>query len=258
MFTYIRNQISFFQWCAKSLHRHICRRIVIQLHPKALDGKDIYCRPGTTDWATLRSAFDDQYHLPPEQCQQFSCIVDLGANVGYTAAHFACLYPHSRIVAVEMDADNYEMATKNTRHWQERISLLHAAIWTTDGEVTYSSDAPQDAYKIEASQGEALQERTKTVPAISMNKLIERFHLKQIDYLKVDIEGAESELFLAAPLDWLSIVETLKIEIHRPQDMDKYYAVLAKAGFTAYKDNHHWSTISAFRTPAPGTKEAAA
>lgn len=224
------------------------------LHPRALLGKTVYCRPGTTDWATFRSTFDDQYHLPPDQGIQLSSIVDLGANVGYTAAHFACIYPDAKIFAVEMDFSNYELAKENTQHWQDRITLLHAAIWSSNGEVTYDCNSPQDAYKIQENMSPnsvSVDNHFKVVSAVSMDKLIEQNSIKQIDYLKVDIEGAENELFLSSPLKWLRLVTTLKVEIHRPQDLDKYLYVLTAEGFITYKDKHHWSTVIASRLPTP-------
>lgn len=265
MYTYFRNKLSFLKWCIKMFSSFADVKVAYQLssnkakqikhkvmlHPRALGGKAINCRPGTTDWETFCSVFDKQFQLPPKECKHLSCIVDLGANVGYSSAHFACLYPQALIVALEMDADNYECARKNIQHWQDQVVLLHAAIWTVDGEVTYMSDAAQDAYMIQANHHKGdvpNMEFMKIASSITMKSLIQRFNLTHIDYLKVDIEGAESDLFLSGPLDWLNIVESLKIEIHRPQDMDKYYPVLASAGFTAYKDDHHWSTISAFRT----------
>jgi FkbM family methyltransferase len=268
MFNHIRHRLIFLEWCVKTFSsladvsaalRLSQNKIVqsdskIAVHPRALGGKTIYCRPGTTDWETFCSAFNDQYHLPPKHCNQLSCIVDLGANVGYTAAHFACLYPHSRVIAVEMDLNNYEVATENVRHWPSRVKLFHAAIWSSNGNMTYYSDVPQDAYRIKVVPTEPhistrADRQVKVVPAVTMDRLIDQFCIKRIDYLKVDIEGAENELFFSSSLNWLNIVTALKIEIHRPEDMDKYQNVLTAAGFTTYKDNHHWCTVVGFRVP---------
>ena len=54
--------------------------------------------------------FFHRFHLPPGELARGACIVDLGANVGYTAAHLAALYPESRIIAVEMDGRNAAVA----------------------------------------------------------------------------------------------------------------------------------------------------
>jgi FkbM family methyltransferase len=268
MFIHVRRRLAFFTWCAKTFssftdvsaamrlsnNKTEQSESKIALHPRALGGKTIYCRPGTTDWVTLRSVIEEQYHLPPVECNHLSCIVDLGANVGYTVAHFAYLYPDSRIIAVEMDQGNYELAKENILHWRERIMLIHAAIWSSNSEVAYDCDALQDAYKIKANSSEShistqTDNHLKVVSAMSMDRLIEQFNIKHIDYLKVDIEGAEKELFLSSSLDWLSRVTALKVEVHRPQDMDMYHKALVAAGFITYKDDHHWSTVVAFRRP---------
>jgi hypothetical protein len=50
--------------------------------------------------------------------------------------------------------------------------------------------------------------------------------------LKVDIEGAERELF-ATSLEWLSRVDTILLEVHPPMaDADAIGAALDEAGFS--------------------------
>ena len=41
-----------------------------------------------------------------------------------------------------------------------------------------------------------------------------QFELSEIDILKIDIEGAEKEIFESGNLDWLSKIKILVIETH--------------------------------------------
>jgi hypothetical protein len=46
----------------------------------------LLCRPGTTDIYVLWHTFSDSFHhLPPKPLPDEAVIVDIGANVGYTA-----------------------------------------------------------------------------------------------------------------------------------------------------------------------------
>jgi len=92
----------------------------VRVHPRVL-GHPVWVRIGTTDYQTLRNTVVSQYHLPLQplavdslQLGAKPVILDLGANAGYTVAHFAAVYPTARIVGVEMDAENVRLAQRNT------------------------------------------------------------------------------------------------------------------------------------------------
>ncbi|MEO8104482.1 MAG: hypothetical protein ABI790_18355, partial [Betaproteobacteria bacterium] len=102
----------------------------LMFHPACLAGRAIRCRPETRDWSSLQDLLFHQFYLPPAVLRQPRVIVDLGCNVGYTAAHLAALYPTARIFGLELDSDNFAMALKNTDPWRERVTLLNAAIWS--------------------------------------------------------------------------------------------------------------------------------
>ena len=100
----------------------------------------LYCRPGITDAVLLWDTFRDKFHLPPESVTFPKVILDLGANVGFTAGDFAVRYPDAKIILVEMDADNSRVARRNIDPWRNRCLLVNAAVWTADGEISYEGD----------------------------------------------------------------------------------------------------------------------
>ena len=58
-----------------------------------------------------------------------------------------------------------------------------------------------------------------------------RFEIKSVDLLKVDIEGAEEELF-ARP-QFLSRVKFVIIELHPPYSLERFKTDLRPVGFDA-------------------------
>jgi FkbM family methyltransferase len=68
-------------------------------------------------------------------------ILDLGANIGITVADNARRYPGARLIAVELDPENAELARLNTAPWADRVELLQGAVWTEDGEIASSASA---------------------------------------------------------------------------------------------------------------------
>jgi FkbM family methyltransferase len=204
-------------------------------------------RPRTSDAAVLWDTFHQRYHLPPTALPPGATILDLGANVGYTAAHFAHLYPDSTIVAVELDRANYEAAALNLRS-VARCRLVNAAVWSTDGTVSYDRSELEWGYHVTES---AAPSNSATAAAVTVSSLMAQNGIASIDYVKMDIEGAEWPV-LSAGGDWLSKVRSMKVELHpkfnAEATFDNCARVLSAHGFNCRKDDRHWDTLVALRS----------
>jgi FkbM family methyltransferase len=195
----------------------------VEIRLRALSGRPLWVRPGTTDLEVLWDTFVRQYHLPPAEAPPPRLILDLGANVGYTAAHLAALHPRARVLAVELDQANAELARRNLAAFGDRCQVLHAAVWSREGKVVYQGDE-EWGYRVAvapggpAGRGEAA--------AVTMEGLLRSLGGERVGYLKMDVEGAEAELFRTGA-DWLSRVDSLRVELHPENDPRADYAELA-------------------------------
>ncbi|MCE2966544.1 MAG: FkbM family methyltransferase [Phycisphaerales bacterium] len=205
-------------------------------------------RPGTTDARVLDDTFIGLYHLPPAPLPDDAIILDLGANVGYTAVHFATLYPRARIVSVELDEGSADLARRNTAPFADRITVLHAAAWFEDSTVTYTTGDEWGLQVREqwagtpehARPAHATGARVISVPALSVDTIMLRERLPHIDFAKVDIEGAEHAV-IRADAPWLAHTRSIQVEVHHPATVDGILAQLAAAGMRVRKDTRHWS-----------------
>lgn len=199
----------------------------------------LLCRPKTSDIGTLLATFKMGYHRPEQELPSNPVIFDLGANVGYTVVDLALRHPGARIIAVEMDKDNFEIASSNILPFGERCTLLHAAVWTDDGEVYYEGGAA-DAFHISEAGGK----RMNKVQSRSLPSIARQFQIERIDYLKMDIEGAESEIMERAS-EWADHVKIMNIETHAPDIMDAVSTKLSQLGFTCQPSSSHWASVIA-------------
>jgi FkbM family methyltransferase len=197
----------------------------------------MYVRPRGTDWETLHASLIGKYHRPPDDLLSVSTILDLGTNIGATVADMAACYPAARVMGVELDADNVSLAQRNTEHWVGRVSIVHGAAWSTDGQIAYGGDRGEWAYRV----APAMDERTMasiidTVPAYSLLTLIDRLVPGgEVDYVKMDIEGAES-FILDDGTKWAPRVRCVKVEVHLPLDVAGCSEKLERLGFTTVID----------------------
>jgi FkbM family methyltransferase len=162
-------------------------------------------------------------------------ILDLGANIGVTVADLAALYPDARILGVELDGDNFELARQNTARWADRVAIVHGAVWTEDGHIAYGGDSGEHAYRVVPamkSESSVIAE----VPAFSMSTLIDRLAADgSVDYVKMDVEGAEAFL-LAGGSAWGERVRCIKVEVHLPYDVASCSRELERMGFAVTPD----------------------
>jgi hypothetical protein len=85
------------------------------------------------------------------------------------------------------------------------------------------------------------------VPSLKLASIIKNHNLTHIDYLKMDIEGAEKAILESEDLNWMDKVGAMNIEMHldRNIDLNEFITIIEKRGFTVWKDSKHWSSIFA-------------
>jgi FkbM family methyltransferase len=213
------------------------------LRLRSLGGASIVMRASQDVW-TLKHTFLTGFHRPPRPLGDDPVILDLGSNVGYTVADLAHRFPRARILGVEMDARNLELARRNTAVFGPRVQLVHAAVWHTDGVVEYDPAADDDAFAVRTDSAPGAG--AVTVPARSITSLLDEAGIDRVDYVKMDIEGAEGAL-LDGDVAWLDRVDALKIEIHPPATSARCREVLEAHGFRTWQDAAHWDTVCAVR-----------
>jgi FkbM family methyltransferase len=169
-------------------------------------------------------------------------IVDLGSNIGLTLADLAARHPRSKIVGVELDDGNAALAESNVEAWRDRCTVVRAAVWTDDGEITYEL-TPGREYAARIGQG------GRSTRSISIGTLTAG--LPAIDYLKMDIEGAEKHV-LRANTGWAAKVACIKVETHPPYTRDDCTRDLTALGFTVTVDEHHARAVVGRRSQTGG------
>lgn len=135
-------------------------------------------------------------------------IVDAGANAGYSTAFFASRYPNATVYALEPEIENYELLVENTAKLPNVIAM-NAALWSSATELfLQNEDAEPWAYQFASDKKSG-----EKVSAHSVSSLMKEHEISHIDLLKLDIEGAERELF-SENTEWLDSVKTIIVEIH--------------------------------------------
>lgn len=171
-------------------------------------------RFGGSDLRTfLHVIVDRGYELPWDISPKV--IIDGGANVGYSAAYFANRYPDSLVIAIEPDAENFRLLRENTRGYAG-VRPLRAALWGHAGKVNLVDPGHGPwGFRIQEGKGSAVPGGggVDDVAAVDVPTLLRDFGVDSIDFLKLDVEGSEREIFQHSEA-WIGKVSAIAVELH--------------------------------------------
>lgn len=163
----------------------------------------------TSDVTTLfQIFFAGEYNIKLNSTPRF--IIDCGANIGLSAVYFANRFPTATIVAVEPDLNNFNFLKINTASYPN-VHCLQKAIWPYATKMELI-DLGTGNWGLQTKI--SLNEKENTIDAVTIDEIISNWNISKIDLLKIDIEGAEKELFAENYENWLDITEVLAIELH--------------------------------------------
>jgi FkbM family methyltransferase len=121
-------------------------------------------------------------------------VFDLGAYSGLTSIAFAHKVGESgRVIALEPDFTNYQCLEKNiSLSKTDNIEILNAAVWTHTGSLEFSLETSMGSSAVDlvGARGEVVE-----VQCCTLYDLAKKYNLDKVDFIKCDIEGAESYIF---------------------------------------------------------------
>lgn len=189
--------------------------------------RNIFIRTHTSDFGLLRDFFWEdlgsgkQLLYDIDYSMTRGDIIDAGANIGLFTILISNKYPEARIFSIEAEKNNFDLLKRNTEGLKN-VVCINAGIYTHDAslEVT-TTELSQGTVGFVVKECEKAEEQIK---GISIDSLVSTYAIERIGILKMDIEGAEYQIFTTDSYKkWIDILDTMLIEVH-----DFYYPGLSK------------------------------
>ena len=141
---------------------------------------------------TFREIFiNDDYYFHTENESPF--IVDCGGNIGMSVLYFKYLYPKAKIIVFEALPENARILIKNIElNKLKDVQVVAKAVGGVRGELKISGEGRAATINkdIKNSRSKTDVEYKDKVPVVKLSEYIK----DDIDFLKMDIEGVESEV----------------------------------------------------------------
>jgi FkbM family methyltransferase len=211
-----------------------CQEFAFSPHISRLDGRyvavdvrarqnafntTLRLRPGSSDIETFAQIFLYAHYRTHHMARHAdilayyeSCakplVLDLGANIGLSTLYFAKNWPRATIVGVEPEERNHALFCQNSAG-QEQIVPLRGAIASRPGHARVIDPGEAEwGYRTELDAG-----NSSGLAALSVTELLDRYSDCEPFICKIDIEGAERELF-SANTQWVARFPIVIIELH--------------------------------------------
>ena len=172
---------------------------------------------------------EDVYSLPGKGVRKGDTVLDCGANVGAYTRH-ALDAGAARVVSIEIAPENLECLRRTFAPEIQagRVIVYPKGVWDHDDtlvlkRVNGQSGSDSVAMQVPgASQG-------PTVLLTTIDKLVAELHLDRVDYIKMDIEGAEKNALTGAKETVARFKPRMAVSLeHLPDDPEAIPALIER------------------------------
>jgi FkbM family methyltransferase len=138
---------------------------------------------------------DRQYEydkiVPAIKAREADIVIDAGGCFGDTALYFAHeVGENGHVYTIEFIPSNLGIMTKNldlNENLKQRITIVERPLWNVSNEVLYYMDQGPASF-VSFSKTDNFNKATLT---ISIDDLVKERNISKVDFIKMDIEGAE-------------------------------------------------------------------
>jgi FkbM family methyltransferase len=180
-------------------------------------------------WQFKEIFVDEIYKFDASNSRITPLIYDCGANIGMSVLYFKTMFPNAKIIAFEADPKICKYLRENLKkNGINNVDVIEGAVWINNDEVEFNSEGVDGG----SIYGKG---NIKKVKSVRLKELLEKE--KEIDLLKIDIEGAEYEVLMDCR-DSLRNVRNIFVEYHswnnKEQKLGEILKVLEENIFRYY------------------------
>jgi FkbM family methyltransferase len=125
-------------------------------------------------------------------------ILDIGANIGYTACVFAkARKPPAKVYAFEPDAASFATLGEIIRRKElgDAVEAFNMAVGSADGSLEFWHNEEHSAdHRVVTKQFKSSRpagEKTMTVPVSSVDSFVAARNVRKLSFIKIDVQGYE-------------------------------------------------------------------
>lgn len=145
--------------------------------------------------------------------------LDIGSNIGYyVLLENKIIGKEGQVIAIEPSPYNFECLKKNLEFPENsRVTAYNFAAGDVDGEISFFVNERSNGCQV-LNEGRKVPNRPGkiiNVPIKTMDKFVEEENLKNIDFVRMDVEGYEYNIFQGMSKTIEKFHPIIQIEVHK-------------------------------------------
>ena len=146
-------------------------------------------------------------------------VIDIGAAIGEFSIFSACGRPNTRVLAYEPFIESVDLLRDNlVLNKLKNVTVIPKAVWKRTSRLSLDL-SHQEPLKITSTDGSKKGKDVGRirVQAVSLKEVLKSNHLKAVDLVKLDCEGAEFDILLDSDPDTIRSFKRMVMEYHDGQ-----------------------------------------
>jgi FkbM family methyltransferase len=181
-------------------------------------------------------------------------VIDIGANIGlYTVIAAKLVGPEGKVFAYEPEDDNYEILKKNIEiNKLSNVIPLKTALAEKVGAADLYLDLNNRGHHSFANSGKA--EKVIRVETDTLDHSLGKYHISNVNVIKMDIEGAEGLAFQGMSMTIAQSPDLMILTEFYPEIINKVGSIpssfimsLINTGFSLFSIDENTHTIQAIK-----------
>ena len=215
----------------------------------------ITLRESPSDEQTLHEVLVEEVYEPVVAILHDNArIIDLGANIGLASLYLAHHVHNAQVMAVEPNPETFSILKANLESLiaEGRCKTLQAAVWRKQATLILDDHGAPEQFNMYSTREESSSTgNMRRVQGWTISDLIQNSGFEIVDLLKIDIEGAEREIF-QGDLSWLQRIEAIAIEFHGDsRRICEFDRIVKERNFRVYEHPHTIVAVRDRKTNTP-------
>jgi FkbM family methyltransferase len=166
-------------------------------------------------WIIKETCLDRDYERDLPRCEEDWTIIDIGAGLGDFSVYAAWQHPDRKIAAFEPFHESFDLLQENLRlNSIQNVQVFPFAVGARSGPMQLQTATGVAVQHSTASAGAADPAASLPVEGVTLEGALQKAGFTRCNFLKVDCEGGEYDIFFHTPEETLRKIDRIAMEYH--------------------------------------------